>query len=226
MTQQPRRGPGRPTASEEVPTPDQVLDHALEAFAGQGYEAVSVRRLSAELGMGHTFLSDRYGSKDALWRAAVRHALEKISPEVATELADDGRDDLARLVAAVRALHRAAARSAHLAWLLDQEARLDSTRLEFLHEQLAPINAELKALFDRSVAAGLLRPMPWYLFYFLVTAPTILYSQPPLARLMGRPEGADDHDLMSELLLGGLLGPAQDGAAQDEAAQDGAARKR
>jgi TetR/AcrR family transcriptional regulator len=32
-----------------------------------------------------------------------------------------------------------------------------------------------------------------------------MYSQAPLARLFGRPEDADDHKLMSTLVLNGLL---------------------
>ena len=193
-------------ADDALP-PHQVLQYALEAFADQGYEAVSVRRLSADLGMGHTFISDRYGSKEALWKAVVGYAMEQARPTVAEELADDGRDDLERLIATVRALHRAAAESDHFARLLDQEARMDSPRLVHLHELMAPVNDAIRSLFDQLMADGRLRPMPWYLFFFLTTAPTSLYSQPPLARLMGRPDDADDHDLMTELVLGGLLGP-------------------
>lgn len=205
MTKSPRRGPGRPAADEAVLQSEEVLQRALEAFADQGYEAVSIRRLSTELGMGHTFISDRYGSKESLWKAVVGYAMEQSLPSVAAELADVGRDDLERLVASVRALHRAAAESSHFARLLDQEARVESARLDYLHGLLVPVNATIKELFDRLVADGRLRPMPWYLFYFLTTAPTSLYSQPPLARLMGRPDDADDHDLMTELVLGGLL---------------------
>ncbi len=50
--------------------------------------------------------------------------------------------------------------------------------------------------------------MPWYLFHFAVTKPLAMYSQTPLARLFGRPEDADDHALLSDLVLNGLLNPA------------------
>ncbi len=52
---------------------------------------------------------------------------------------------------------------------------------------------------------GQVRDIRWYLFHFAVTKPLALYSQAPLARLFGRPEDADDHALMSELVLNGLL---------------------
>jgi hypothetical protein len=110
---------------------------------------------------------------------------------------------LERLVAAVRALHRALSRSAHFARLVDQEARVESPRLAYLYELMAPWLDGIKPLFTRLVERGVLRPMPWYLFHFLITAPSSLYSQPPLARRVGRPDDADDHDLMTDLVFGG-----------------------
>lgn len=209
MTQLPRRGrgPGRPAAGEPVPPVEEVLQRGLEAFAEQGYEAVSVRQLSTALGMGHTFISDRYGSKESFWKAVVEHAFDQVRPEVAGALGDDGRDELERLVDAVRALHRTMSRSAHFSRLVDQEARLESPRLAHLYELMRPWAEGIKPLFDSLVERGTLRPMPWYLFHFLVTAPSSLYSQPPLARRFGRPDDADDHDLMTDLVLGGLLNP-------------------
>ena len=50
--------------------------------------------------------------------------------------------------------------------------------------------------------------MPWYLFHFAVTKPLAMYSQAPLARLFDRPADADDHALLSDLILNGLLNPA------------------
>lgn len=200
-----RSGPGRPGKDEARLEPPTVLERALAAFALQGYDAVSLRALSADLGMGHTFVSDRYGSKEELWKSVVDYAMERWLAVVNVELADGDRDDFERLVGSVRALHRAAVGSPHFARLIDQEARTESARLGYLHEVLQPVNETLRSLFDRLVAEGSLRPMPWYLFYFLTTSPTSLYSHPPLARLMGRPDDADDHDLVTDLILGGLL---------------------
>jgi AcrR family transcriptional regulator len=202
------RGPGRPPADAAVPKLEHVLERGLEAFAEHGYEAVSLRQLNAHLGMGHTFISDRYGSKEAFWRAVVEHAFDQVRPDVARAFADDGRDELERLIAAIRALHRALSRSAHFARLVDQEARSESARLTYLYDLMAPWLNGIEPLFTSLVDRGVLRPMPWYLFHFLITAPSSLYSQPPLARRLGRPDDADDHDLMTELVLGGLLSPS------------------
>ncbi|MDN5685650.1 MAG: TetR/AcrR family transcriptional regulator [Brachybacterium sp.] len=200
-----RRRPGRPAADDETIDADHVLSSALAVFAVQGYDAVSLRRLSAELGMGHTFLSDRFGYKEKLWQAAVEHAVSKSGPPVVEALRADAPDDLTRLVGAVRAMHRTAFDEAGLAALIDQESRQDTERLAYIYDLIRPVNDELRAIFERVVATGECRPMPWYMFYFLVTAPTSLYVQPPLAALLGRPGDAEDHELLSELVLGGLL---------------------
>src|SRR5579859_1650217 len=77
-----RRRPGRPPAGMPVPEHEQVLERGLEAFAELGYEAASVRRLNERLGMGHTFIHDRFGSKMAFWTAVVDHAVDRVAREV------------------------------------------------------------------------------------------------------------------------------------------------
>jgi TetR/AcrR family transcriptional regulator len=208
-----RRGPGRPPAGTPVPEPAQVLERGLEAFAELGYEAVSVRQLTERLGMGHTFIHDRFGSKMAFWTAVVDHAVDRVAQQVWQALdavaGDEQGDDVARLIAAIQAFHRASARHPHLGRLVDYEAARESPRLTYLYEAIGPLNDAARPLFDRLVREGQLRDMPWYLFHFAVTKPLAMYSQVPLARLFGRPEDADDHALLSDLVLNGLLNPAR-----------------
>jgi AcrR family transcriptional regulator len=201
-----RRGPGRPPADASLPELDEILQRGLEAFAELGYEAVSVRQLNERLGMGHTFIHDRYGSKEAFWRAVMAAAIQHVTDEVtAAFTGEQPDDDLARLVASVRAFHQAAARRPHLSRVIDYEAGRDSPRLAYLYTLMSPLNDAARPIFDRLVRAGTLRDIPWYLFHFAVTKPLAMYGQAPLARLFGRPDDADDHILMSTVVLGGLL---------------------
>jgi TetR/AcrR family transcriptional regulator len=107
--------------------------------------------------------------------------------------------------ASVRAFHQAAARRPHLSRVIDYEAARGSTRLAYLYTLMSPLNNAARPVFDRLIYQGTLRDIPWYLFHFAVTKPLAMYSQAPLARLFGRPEDADDHTLMSTLVLNGLL---------------------
>jgi TetR/AcrR family transcriptional regulator len=205
-TAQRRRGPGRPPADAPLPDLEEILQRGLEAFAELGYEAVSVRQLNERLGMGHTFIHDRYGSKHAFWQAVMESAIGHVSDEV---MAAFGReppaDDLARLTASVWAFYQAAARRPHLIRVIDYEAARDSARLAYLYMLMGPLNDAARPVFDRLVHQGTLRDIPWYLFHFAVTKPLAMYSQAPLARLFGRPDDADDHTLMSTVVLNGLL---------------------
>jgi TetR/AcrR family transcriptional regulator len=191
-----------------VPEHAQVLERGLEAFAELGYEAASVRQLNERLGMGHSFIHDRFGSKMTFWTAVVDHAVDRVAQEVWQALGA-GEDDVASLIAAVQAFYRAGARHPHLARLVDYEAARESPRLTYLYEAIGPLNDAARPLFVRLVREGQLRDMPWYLFHFAVTKPLAMYSQVPLARLFGRPEDADDHALLSDLVLNGLLNPAR-----------------
>ncbi|GAA1643378.1 hypothetical protein GCM10009744_37030 [Kribbella alba] len=203
MAVQQRRGPGRPPADAPVPDLEQILQRGLEAFAELGYEAVSVRQLNARLGMGHTFIHDRYGSKEEFWKAVVRSAIRQVTAEVGAAH-EAGEDDLTQLIAGIRAFHIASARRPHLTRVIDYEAGIDSPRLEYLYELMGPLNEAGRPQFERLVRKGQLRDIPWYLFHFAVTKPLAMYSQEPLARLFGRPDDADDHALLSTLVLNGL----------------------
>jgi AcrR family transcriptional regulator len=201
-----RRGPGRPPAGAQLPDLEEILERGLEAFAELGYEAVSVRQLNERLGMGHTFIYDRYGSKEAFWRAVMESAIGQVTDEVMDAFdREQSTDDLARLTASVRAFHQAGARRPHLSRVIDYEAARDSTRLDYLYTLMSPLNDAARPIFDRLVRKGTLRDIPWYLFHFAVTKPLAMYSQAPLAQLFGRPDDADDHTLMSTLVLNGLL---------------------
>ncbi len=202
---QKRRRPGRPPSGAPVPQPSQILERGLEAFAELGYDAVSVRQLNERLGMGHTFIHDRYGSKKAFWTAVADYAIGQVVQEVQAAVGREGEDDVGQLIAAVQAFHRAAAHHPHLTRLVDYEAARESPRLAYLYQLMGPLNDAARPLFERLVRQGKIRDVPWYLFHFAVTKPVAMYSQAPLARLFGRPEDADDHALMSTLVLTGLL---------------------
>jgi TetR/AcrR family transcriptional regulator len=206
VTVRERRGPGRPPSDAPLPELEQILQRGLEAFAELGYEAVSVRQLNARLGMGHTFIHDRYGTKEDFWKAVVQWAIEQVTTEVAaTSEGAEGKDDLAQLISSVRAFHQAGARRPHLIRLIDYEAGRDSPRLAYLYEQMGELNDAGRPQFDKLVQEGKIRDIPWYLFHFVLTKPLAMYGQEPLARLFGRPDDADDHALLSTLVLSGLL---------------------
>src|SRR5215471_12675459 len=59
------------SAGNDVALQETMLEAALEAFAQRGYDGVSVRELNRQIGVSHNLAHHYFGSKDALWRAAI-----------------------------------------------------------------------------------------------------------------------------------------------------------
>src|ERR1043166_857335 len=68
----PRRGPGRPTLSNE-----ELLDKALDIFLEKGFERTSIDAITAAAGMAKRTVYLRYGDKTALFKAALQRAIEE-----------------------------------------------------------------------------------------------------------------------------------------------------
>jgi len=67
-----RRGPGRPTLSNE-----ELLDTALDLFLEKGFERTSIDAITTAAGMAKRTVYARYGDKTSLFRAALTRAIEE-----------------------------------------------------------------------------------------------------------------------------------------------------
>ena len=78
-----------------------LLDSALSAFADDGYDGASMRALCRRLDVSHNLLNRRYGSKEALWFAAVDHGFRGLVDELADAIVAAGDDPFDQLRAAI-----------------------------------------------------------------------------------------------------------------------------
>jgi TetR/AcrR family transcriptional regulator, mexJK operon transcriptional repressor len=67
-----RRGPGRPTLTDE-----ELLDKALDLFLEHGFERTTIDAITASAGMAKRTVYLRYNDKAALFKAALRRAIEE-----------------------------------------------------------------------------------------------------------------------------------------------------
>ena len=67
-----RRGPGRPTLSNE-----ELLDKALDLFLEHGFERTSIDAITAAAGVAKRTVYLRYGDKKSLFKAALERAIEE-----------------------------------------------------------------------------------------------------------------------------------------------------
>jgi TetR/AcrR family transcriptional regulator, regulator of cefoperazone and chloramphenicol sensitivity len=73
----------RPSAPRGEDTRRRILETAIEAFAVDGYDAVSTRRLAERAGVNLPAIQYYFGSKEGLYRAAIDHIVRQIEERMA-----------------------------------------------------------------------------------------------------------------------------------------------
>lgn len=67
-----KRGPGRPTLSEE-----ELLDKALDLFLEKGFERTTIEEIAATAGVAKRTIYLRHANKKSLFKAALKRAIEQ-----------------------------------------------------------------------------------------------------------------------------------------------------
>ncbi|MEM8937190.1 MAG: TetR family transcriptional regulator [Pseudomonadota bacterium] len=139
-----RRTPGRPIANAPAVTREQIIEAALDMFAMDGFEAMSIRALARGLGVSHSLIHHYFESKQALWEAGVDLAFSTVT-EIAYRLVDE-IDERMKPAEAARAFVRetvifAARHPASIKIALDEGAR-GGPRLDYIYSNyFGPANA-------------------------------------------------------------------------------------
>ena len=188
-TPRPRRGPGRPitdpATGSGVPDDSDVLACGLRTFAELGFEATSVRELARRLGVSHNFINDRYGSKDLFWRAVIDRTLgDSLAHGLTAVLGAHYDTELERLTAVIRFSVQQANPLLHQ--MMSHEAQRPSERIAYINERyIQPMIIGLTPVVAALTRDGIVRPLPWSVLLFLMSAPSQLQAQAPLAHLLG-----------------------------------------
>ncbi len=152
-------------------TGERILDCALRHFSEHGFEASSLRDISAEAGVTHTLIRQHFGSKESLWRAAI----DKMSARQEQELGFDEWLGLERLTAShLRDLiHRyvgyCSRHPEHLRIMIHETMR-DSERLQWVAEtHIKRAHEPFTRLFERAIEEGLIPDVPVPTLMYIVT---------------------------------------------------------
>ncbi|MCX4680286.1 TetR/AcrR family transcriptional regulator [Streptomyces sp. NBC_01433] len=161
---------GRPR-KDEAPAPEgEVLRAALRAFATYGFDGVSIRTLNRELGVSHNLLHQRFGSKEAVWRAAVDWGFGHLVAQLLSS-DDESADSLARLHSFVRTFVRFTAQHPELQRLMNIEGGQSSDRLDYITDTyVTPIIDRFLPLRDDLVERGEIRPVPPEVIFYMITS--------------------------------------------------------
>jgi AcrR family transcriptional regulator len=198
-----RKRTGRPKAQDAPATIEQILDAALRAFATYGYDGVAVRTLNRELGVSHNLIHQRFGSKQALWYAAVDRAFSQQVTQLSTAFDPTLADPLDQLNHAIRRFVHYSAERPELLGLMNIEARIDSERLDYIYDNyIAPALAPLGRLLDHLHKHGRIRPINLRALFFLIAhGAAAPFTLVPLARRFDNTDPLDPNQIAEHAAL-------------------------
>lgn len=164
-----------------------MLDAALAAFSELGYDGASTRAIAARAGVNQGLIPYYFGTKEALWQAAVDRAFSELREVYLPSSAPGEEADLR--AGLIRRFVRFCARRPEFTRLMTDEGKRDGPRMHWIVDRhVRPITEAVRAAFGRGhMGAGLPADLdPLQFHYILVGAATHLFHQAPeFARLSG-----------------------------------------
>ena len=99
-----RPGPGRPTREQQASRRDELLQVSLDTFLERGFEQTTVEEIAARVGMSKRTMYALHEDKTALFKAAVRHAIQAftIPREAFQAVATDDLEETLKAVGRLR----------------------------------------------------------------------------------------------------------------------------
>jgi len=162
------RARGRPVQC--AVSDDMLLETALQSFGEHGYEGASVREIARRLQVSHNLIPQRFGSKEALWYAAVDHGFGRLEQDLLRAAQALGNDELLVLRGLILSFIEINALHPSLLQIINQEASQPGPRLDYLFKTyIKPVRDFGGAWLSRLAAEGRITPVSVTLLYFLMT---------------------------------------------------------
>ena len=197
-------GPGRVDTNT-------LLSAAWQMFADTGFEASSVRDLSARLGISHNTITKRYGSKELLWFAAIDHGFaafnRELAPTISTLVDDEPERQFRRVT---ESFLRAALREPHAVRLLNVEGLRDGPRLRYIYRtHIEPLAKLVDSALVRARRNGTTMNVPTRSLFFAVAhgaaAPFSLAALSRQFDSLGEGLETEQHiQVMADFIINGL----------------------
>ena len=234
----PETGPGlaQPefvqTESGQAGTPAAILEAALEAFAERGYDGMSVRELNRQLGASHNLVHHYFGSKEALWRAAIDYGLGRAAGIWEPARWADVADPIEVLRRAIRHFIETTARAPSVQRILEREGAIGGERLNYMADRYIVRQLAADDFFRKITnyeARGLQEAT---LVMLLASGAASIFTQAALARKLGvddpfSSETIERHiQTFTHVLFYGLLGEPPELAAKRRKPKTPAAKRR
>jgi AcrR family transcriptional regulator len=192
-----------------------ILEAALEAFAIDGFEGMSLRSLNRTLGLSHATINQRFGTKEALYTAAIDHGFRCLLDDLKAIVAeaDLPSEPLDELRWRLRAFLLAAARRPHIGRLLNHEGLAASPRLDHIYDcYIGPSMSVTIELIKRLADAGVVHDVsPRVVFFVLVHGGATVFTLQGLSDKFDPSSGPTNAEPLAaeiaDFLIRGLLRP-------------------
>lgn len=199
---------GNPADAQET-----ILEAALEAFAQRGYDGVSVRELNRQIGVSHNLVHHYFGSKDALWRAAIDFGLSRVNDTWRLDDLGPLADPVEKMKVGLRRFLEVMAHSPSIQRILEHEGAVGGPRLDYIAERyIVPFLGPGLARFEDTTAIEERDLHLPSLALLIASGATAFFTQAALARKIGGPdpfseEGIERHiRTITTVLFYGVLG--------------------
>jgi TetR/AcrR family transcriptional regulator len=165
-----RRGPGRP--SKEVRGDLALLRAGQSAFARDGFEATSLRKIAATAGVDPALVAHHFGSKEAFWKAVVDRLVEELMPLLAEleELQKQVEVPIrVRFEKAIRHMVASVCEEPDLGMFFSRMNAERGGKLDLLIEKMIrPYHDAFLPLLEEAMRANVIRTQPVELLYFML----------------------------------------------------------
>jgi TetR/AcrR family transcriptional regulator len=210
MAETPSRRRGRTSKISR----ERILDASLVEFAKHGYEGATTASVARRIGVTQPLIHYHFGSKEALWRAAVELAFSQMAGllEDMNEEAH-GHDPRERMREIARRFVRFSAKHPEVSRLIIAESAVAGPRLEWMTEKhLRPLIRRVEQTFRAGRDAGIVKDLSLesLIFVFLGALPHFFDGAPLIGLLWGIDPADEEHvekyaDTLIEVLSSGVL---------------------
>jgi len=186
------RAPGREEQKRE--TRERILHCALIDFSQRGFDAASLRDIAAEAQVSFAAIQKHFGTKDALWRAAIDEMFARQEEELGSaQWAAAERATPADLREFIHRYVRYCARHPEHVRITVHESLRDTERVRWITERhIKKVHEPFVRLFERSVEDGWLPDIPAIsMLYILTSAAGTMFA---LGAEVRHVYGIDVHD--------------------------------
>ena len=189
---------GRPKLHSD----EDILEAALRLVATHGYDVMSLRSLNRELGLSHSAIHQRFGTKEDLYKAVIDHEFGAMFSEIRSHLRSLPRPDtqLGELQAQFKAFLLVSSKHPYLNRLMNNEGLEDSWHLDHIYKKyvqpsLAPVRRLMDELTKKKVIKSTAVRTP---FFLVAHGAAAIFTLHALSAKFNSTDGAFDIDTLAD----------------------------